>query len=78
MSKNILVTLLLIQILQITVESINHKVITNDKLNQNQNVKLIRSFINSYGVTKLSSCKAQLDNGDIIDLTSLDNINALR
>ena len=38
----------------------------------------VQGLETSYGVTKLSSCKAQLDNGDIIDLTSLDNINALR
>ena len=48
-------------------------VISDHRLNQNQTAKLIRSYNKSYGINQLSTCKVQLDNGDIIDLTSLDN-----
>ena len=79
MLKSFVLIFVIFQILKN--ENVNCKtfdVITNHKLNQNQTAKLIRSYKSSYGVVKLSSCKAQLDNGDIIDLTTLDNINAPR
>jgi hypothetical protein len=40
---------------------------------------LLSLMINAtLAVTKLSNCKAQLDDGKIIDLTSLDNANSPR
>ena len=70
--------LILLPILKTGVDSKVFDVITNHKLNKNQTAKLIRSYTDSYGIQKLSACKVKLDNGDTIDLTSLDNVNAPR
>ena len=52
----------------------------NQKLNQTSELYLKHSIIkevNNIGApTKLSNCKAKLDDGSIIDLTSLDNVNS--
>jgi hypothetical protein len=39
---------------------------------------LFESIYNSEAINKLSNCKVELDDGSIIDLTSLDNANSPR
>ena len=51
-------------------------VITEHRLNKNQTVHLIKET--SLGVDRITTCKAKLDDGRIIDLTSLDNAGSPR
>ena len=51
-------------------------VITQHRLNENRTVHLIKET--TAGVDKITTCKAKLDDGMIIDLTSLDNAGSPR
>ena len=53
------------------------KIITKQKLIVNQNRTSYIKEIKSLGVpSKISNCKAKLDDGSTIDLTYLDNVNS--
>ena len=48
------------------------------KLSQNQTYdtySIVKDTVNLNAPSKLSNCKAKLDDGSIIDLTSLDDVN---
>ena len=68
--------ILMTQVLAFGVECRANDVITGNETYNNQADKLL--IEKSFGIKKISSCKAQLDNGDFIDLTILDNLNSLR
>ena len=78
MLKERLLTLIVFQIFKIGIECKILDLSTNHKINENQSAQFIHTYINSYGIQKLSACKVKLDNGDIIDLSTLDNENASR
>ena len=43
--------------------------------NNNNNTNLIPNYVKNLRISKLTSCKASLDGGKIMDLSSLDNPN---
>ena len=51
-------------------------VITEHRLNENQTIHLIKET--TVGVHRITTCKAKLDDGTTIDLTSLDNAGSPR
>ncbi len=69
--KLFIVLLLSIMIASTTQKNIE-KIVTRHKLNDNQTALLIKET-KTVGINKLSSCKVELDDGKIIDLTSLDD-----
>ena len=67
----VVLSLLSIMITDTTQKNIEKK-IKKHKLNQNQTALLIKETT-TVGINRLSTCKVELDDGKIIDLTSLDN-----
>ena len=68
----LLVNAILFLMIASSSQEIIETILTKHKLNHNQTAYLIKET-RTVGIEKLSTCKVKLDDGKIIDLTSLDN-----
>ena len=75
--SSLLVNTILSLMIASSSQEIIETILTQHKLNYNQTAYLIKET-RMVGIEKLSSCKVKLDDGKIIDLTSLDNPSSPR